>query len=316
MKRKIIAFGALVAALVAVALVSLSQSASAATTSVTESSGWNFSETRSAGHYTFTNVGLHVWTDDASSLAKVAGYSPPGDVSTSLSAVAAGPEPSLSWTGTSPQPGYQLVISTDDGVKILVGEPVYGDKWWMPNSYCNTWCDTLPITYVGGGGSAHSATLDQWSAALDESNVVSIGFSLGSGVEGDGTIHSLTLGSDCYKFGADVVVPTTTTTTESSQSSTTTDSSATSTSESSTTSSTSGTSSTSSSVGTTTSTDAIAPVGRVDTGSKDDVGDLAYTGTSDQLPVLVWIGIGLVLVGGLTVFLYRQRSRRSGSHRS
>lgn len=323
MRKRIIALGAVVAALVAVALVALSQSASAATSTVTQSSGWDFSETRTAGHYQFTSAGLHVWTDDATSQAKVAGYSPPGAVSTSLSAVAAGPEPSLNWSGTSPQPGYQLVISTDDGIKILVGEPVYGDKWWMPNSYCNTWCDTLSITYSGGGGgSAHSATLDQWSAALDESNVIAIGFSLGSGVHGDGTLRSLTLGNDCYRFGADVVVPSTSTTTTTTTTGSSTSSSTTTTSETSDTSSSSSsataTDSSSSATSTTTSNQTVGHVGNespIDVGTVGEKG-LAYTGTSDQLPIILWIGILAVVAGLVLIFVYRRRSSRSGDHRS
>jgi LPXTG-motif cell wall-anchored protein len=347
-RKKFVALAALVAAVVAIALVALSQSASAATSTVTQSSGWDFTETRTAGHYQFTSAGLHVWTDDATSQAKVAGYSPPGAISTSLSAVAAGPEPSLNWVGTSPQPGYQLVVSTADGVKILVGEPVYGDKWWMPNSYCNTWCDTLPITYSGGGGSAHSATLDQWSAALDESNVVGIGFSLGSGVKGDGTLVSLTLGDDCYRFGADVVVPpsstTTTTTTDTSTSTSTETSSPT----SGTSSSTDETSTGSSSASATTTGSArftncdevraagVAPLYLSDVDYRTDLdsdGDgvaceteathvgnvgekgLAYTGTSDKLPIILWIGILAVVVGIGLIFVYRRRSSQSGDHR-
>jgi hypothetical protein len=43
---------------------------------------------------------------------------------------------------------------------------------------------------------------------------------------------------------------------------------------------------------------------------------LAYTGTSDALPIVLLIGFGLLLSGGLVVLLSRQRLRRSGDHRS
>ena len=42
---------------------------------------------------------------------------------------------------------------------------------------------------------------------------------------------------------------------------------------------------------------------------------LADTGTSDALPTVLLIGFGLLLSGGLVVFLSHQRSRRSGDHR-
>ena len=215
-RRKLVAVGALATAMVAAALTVFSGSASAATITATPSDrqGWDFSQTRTAGHYAFDASGLHAWTDDATSQAKVAGYVP---VSTSLSAVAAGPAPAIDWAGTSPAPGLQLVVVPNDGVpRILVGEAIYGDKWWMSDSYCSTpagWCDALGITWSGGGGSAHSATLAEWSAKLDEANVAQFGFSLGSGVKGDGTIRSLTLGEDCYRFDVDPTPPVTTTTT-------------------------------------------------------------------------------------------------------
>lgn len=188
----------------------LSGNASAETITARPSSlqGWDFSQTRSAGHYAFDSTGLHIWTDDASSQAKVAGYIPEA---TSLSSVAAGPAPAIEWVGTSPAPGLQLVVN---GGAILVGESIYGDKWWMSDFYCTTLgCDDLEVEWSGGGGSAHSATLVQWSAALEEANVSHFGFSLGSGVKGDGTIKSLTLGEKVYKFDKDVPPPVTTTTT-------------------------------------------------------------------------------------------------------
>jgi LPXTG-motif cell wall-anchored protein len=43
---------------------------------------------------------------------------------------------------------------------------------------------------------------------------------------------------------------------------------------------------------------------------------LAYTGTSDKLPIILWIGILAVLLGVVLIFVYRRRSSRSGDHRS
>lgn len=67
---------------------------------------------------------------------------------------------------------------------------------------------------------------------------------------------------------------------------------------------------------TTTSNDAtVVPAGNVGSGPRQEVGDLAYTGTSDKLPTILWIGLIALAVGGLLLLLFRQRSRRSGSHR-
>jgi len=166
---------------------------------------WDMSQTRSAGHYTVVGDGLHIWTDDASSQAKVAGYRP---VRTTLQVVGTtAPEPALTWTGTTPQPGFQVVITAAGKSRILVGEPVYGLDWWMSDSSCDTWCDTLPITWRGGGGSRHSAQLNEWARAIPDATVTAIGFSLGSGVKGDGTIGHLSFLGKTYNFKP-YVVPT------------------------------------------------------------------------------------------------------------
>ncbi|GAB3156300.1 hypothetical protein GCM10027258_62510 [Amycolatopsis stemonae] len=164
-------------------------------------------DVRTAGHYEFTPGGLHVWTDDATSQAKVALYYP---ADLDLDDVDAG---SVSWTGSTPPPGVQLVVTAGGKTGILVGESVYGDQWWMSDGYCATFgCDALTITYqTSGGGSAHSATLAQWSAGLPGAKVTAVGFSLGSGVKGDGVLRSLTVADDTYTFAKSVETPPTTT---------------------------------------------------------------------------------------------------------
>ena len=59
------------------------------------------------------------------------------------------------------------------------------------------------------------------------------------------------------------------------------------------------------------------PVGNVANPQPPTVAEegLASTGTSDTLPIVLVIGFGLLLGGGLVVFLSRHRSRRSGDHR-
>lgn len=224
-------FAAILAAFV-VAVLALAAPASATTTkTITENSGVNFADTREAGHYDFQADGLHVWTDDATSKAKVAGYIA---ANISLGSVAAGSEPELKWTGTAPGPGYQLVGVTAEGKGfILVGEPAaYGNKWWISDAYCaiekpvdnpdNNWCDQAGITFSGGGGSAHSATLAQWSDGLKGAKITGIGFSLGSGVKGAGVIAHLKLAGVVYVFCKDKPKPTSTTPTTTSSATPTT----------------------------------------------------------------------------------------------
>jgi hypothetical protein len=119
---------------------------------------------------------------------------------------------------TTLRPGMQLVIDFDgngsvDG--ILVGEPtyadgspLYGDTWWLANSAKQFVKDGAPA-HGGGYGSTNNGTLDQWRAAFSDAHVVAFGWSLGSGVHGDDTIRSMTLGDTTYKFidtGAPVVL--------------------------------------------------------------------------------------------------------------
>lgn len=158
----------------------------------------DYQDTRSAGHYEFTNDGLHIYTDNASGLAKVAWYHnvnyPLTDVGT----------PSMNYSSTfGLEPGLQLVVDFDnngtpDG--ILVGEAVYGDDWWLSNSAAQFVKDAAPVT-GGGSGSAYHGTLNGWLASFPDAQVKAVGFSLGSGVHADGTLRSLTFGCYTWKFG-------------------------------------------------------------------------------------------------------------------
>lgn len=308
MKRFAVLFGLILAVLMGAAT-----SASAATVTLTT---MDFSQTRSSGHYTFVpSGGLHIWTDDATSLAKVAGYTP---VSTTVASVAAGSDPSLVWSGTSPAPGFQLVGTNGGHPFILVGEAVYGDKWWISDAYCGTWCDALSPapTFVGGGGSAHSATLDEWAHGMPSATITAIGFSLGSGVKGDGTITSLTAGGDTYKFAPPPVIttppptsttPPVTTTPPSTTSTTAPDPGAPTTSTSPKGQPVAVTSTTS----TTSDSDQVhrVPSGAVDAGG-DGITNLAETGPKP------WVGWGLggailAVFIGVGLILFNRRGRGS-----
>lgn len=156
-------------------------------------------DVRSAGHYDFLAEGVHVKTDDASSQAKVALYFPvTGAFPTSGS---------VDWYGTSPAPGAQLVFDADDvtgngnDYNILVGESAYGANWWLTSGSSATAKAADPSgPENGGNGSEWFGTLAQWKSALPTARVLAGGFSLGSGIQGEGVVRAVTLGETSYVF--------------------------------------------------------------------------------------------------------------------
>jgi hypothetical protein len=161
------------------------------------------SDTRATGHYEVVGTGLHLWTEGTTSTDKVAEY-----VATATPLAAVG-EPSLDYTNTAGGlPGAQLVVDfdadgTDDG--ILVGEAVYGNDWWLNNGAKQFVKDGAP-SHTGGYGSANHGTLDQWRSAFPNAVVRAFGFSLGSGVKGDGVLNAINFAGDRYTFAAPVVL--------------------------------------------------------------------------------------------------------------
>ena len=203
-----------VVAVAAAALVSLAPAANAdsAQTVMIRPGGFDTSglaDTRTAGHVEFLKEGLHVWTDDTSSEAKAAEYID----------VPAQPLPdsaSLTWYGTMPQPGSQIVFDTDGDVSttannynVLVGEPTYGDDYWYTGGQARAAQRgfTCPETGGGFGGDCHG-TLAEWQTTLPDASVYAVGFSLGSGIEGDGVIHDLQVGDTDYQFTSEPAVTT------------------------------------------------------------------------------------------------------------
>ncbi|MEZ0578461.1 Ig-like domain-containing protein [Nocardioides sp. MH1] len=162
----------------------------------------NTDATRATGHNDFLADGVHVWTEGATSTDKAAGYI---DVHQPLADVG---EPSLDWVGTLPAtPGTQLTTDFDgdgDVDGILVGEPAYGGNWWVGSIQDQSVFDapnTPPTT--GGGGGTYNGTLDEWRAAYPDAQVIQSGWSLGSGVHGDGTLYGITVGDTDYVFTND-----------------------------------------------------------------------------------------------------------------
>lgn len=164
----------------------------------------DYQDTRTSGHYTFAPDSLHIWTDDATSQAKVAWYH---TVDYPLLQIGA---PSMSYTANSGvHPGLQVAVdfNNDGSVDgILVGETVYGNNWWLTNSAQQFAKDGAPHT-GGGNGSLWYGTLDEWLASFPHAQVKSVGFSLGSGVLADGNLSSITFGCHTWYFGAEAPVP-------------------------------------------------------------------------------------------------------------
>jgi hypothetical protein len=160
------------------------------------------SDTRATGHYDVQGTGLHIYTEGSTSTDKVAEYV---DTNTPLSRTG---EPSLDYTSTvGIAPGSQLVVDFDnDGTPdgILVGEPgSYSNDWWASNGSAQFVKDRAP-SHIGGFGSANHGTLDQWRAAFPNATVRAFGFSLGSGVHGDGVLNAITFDNTRHTFVADV----------------------------------------------------------------------------------------------------------------
>lgn len=165
------------------------------------------SDTRATGYYGFGPKGLVIRTDTNVSTDKVAEYFKPATSAFPITA-------SQDWVGSAVEPGKQIVFDADgvsgngNDYNVLVGEPVYGQNWWLTNGSSATAKAADPSgAENGGNGSDYFGTLADWHAALPNARVVAVGFSLGSGVKGDGTLKSQTYGDDSYTF-VDTAAPT------------------------------------------------------------------------------------------------------------
>lgn len=170
----------------------------------------NSDETRATGHNEFLpGGGVRVFTEGSTSTDKAAAYF---QVDQALATVG---EPAMNWAanngngGSNLRPSVQLVVDYNgDGSAdgILVGEPTYADgaplygaDWWLSNGSKQGFKDRAPV--VGGGyGSLNHGTLDQWRTALPNARVLKSGWSLGSGVKGDGIISQIKVGNTAYRF--------------------------------------------------------------------------------------------------------------------
>ncbi len=204
MKRCIGLTGALALGISAL-LAAPAQAAGADTIHVPDDFVAALSDTRATGHYELEGTGLRIWTTGSTSTDKVAEYiatdTPLADVE----------EPSLDFTNTTGGgvPGFQLVVDfdnegTNDG--ILVGEPgSYGNDWWLNNAAKQFVKNKAP-SHAGGSGSANHGPLDQWRDAFPDAQVTAFGFSLGSGVKGDGVLTAINFAGTRYTFAEHTVL--------------------------------------------------------------------------------------------------------------
>lgn len=171
------------------------------TVNSTSLSGWDLTQTRADGHNQLLADGLHVYTDDNSSNAKAAGYYPVDFPLSGLGDQTIAQSFDYTTNSGSIAPGLQLAVDFDhDGTPdgYLVGESIYGNDWWLSGA-AQFVKDSAP--HDGGGyGSAWYGTPNEWLAAFPDAQVKAIGYSLGSGVQGDYTIHHITLGCTDYTF--------------------------------------------------------------------------------------------------------------------
>lgn len=164
----------------------------------------SLSDTRATGHYELAGTGLHIFTEGSTSTDKVAEYVA---TNTPLSSIG---EPSFDYTNSGGGlPGFQILIDANgDGQAdgILVGESkAYGNDWWLSDSAQQFVKDGAPL-HTDGFGSSNHGTLEQWHAAFRDGVVKAFGFSLGSGVKGDGVINAINFAGTRYLFGGQTVL--------------------------------------------------------------------------------------------------------------
>ena len=163
------------------------------------------SNTRATGHNELSNDnpdGLHVWTESNTTTDKAAAYM--HGLSTPLADQTAQSNYAVNFVGTptGTWPSYQLEIDLDgNGSKdgILVGEShYYGDRWWLADKKGGFDYSAAPGP---ADGYDQSGTLNQWAEAYPDAVITGLGYSLGSGVQGDSVIDSMKFGCNLIDFG-------------------------------------------------------------------------------------------------------------------
>lgn len=159
----------------------------------TDLATWFLGETRATGHNELVTNGLHVWTEGATNTDKAAGYyATPGLLLADIDSTSIN-----FYSYQDGRPSVQLGVDRD-GNGIWDGYLVY-EPWAYGNG--NYWVDKPNFGVPAGGGYQSMGTLAQYQAANPNAKVLSIGYSLGSGVKGDAVISSIVIGATTYTFG-------------------------------------------------------------------------------------------------------------------
>lgn len=162
---------------------------------------WANVDTRSKGHVEYVENALHVWTEDSSSQSKVSeGIAVNFPLSqTGTLAIDATANPGNVYPNG---PGLNLFVDFDNNGSVdgtLVYETVYGQDLWLTNGSAQFVKDGAPV--VGGGnGSQWHGTINQWLTKFPNAQVSGVAYSLGSGVQGDWNINSITFNCKVYTF--------------------------------------------------------------------------------------------------------------------
>lgn len=151
------------------------------------------------GHYELVDNGLHIWTESNTGQDVVEAST---DLVVPFSSITSAGINYTPNSGAYP-PGVFVWLDTDsdgnwDGA--IIYEPVYGGNWWLSNASLQHMRTNAPHT-GGGSGSPYYGTLAEWSAAYPNAQTLWVGFTLGSGVQGDGVVHSMYFGCHVYTFG-------------------------------------------------------------------------------------------------------------------
>lgn len=179
----------------------------------TDLSTWDLSKTRASGHNVLANNGLHIYTDGSTDTGprtdgvsgswntdKAAGYYATDFALSNLGNKTI--DQSIDYDATTGiTPGLQLVTDFDnDGTAdgILVGESIYGNNWWLSDS--SSLVQAGAPHNGGGNGSPWYGTPNEWLAKFPNAQVKAIGYSLGSGIHGDGILKRISLGCTDYTF--------------------------------------------------------------------------------------------------------------------
>lgn len=159
---------------------------------------WSNVDTRSKGHVEYVENGLHVWTEDSSSQSKVSeGIAVNFALAnTGVLDIDVTEQPGNVYPYG---PGLNLFVTSSHGNATFVYEEVYGQDLWVTNGSAQWYKDNAP-SHVGGNGSENHGTINEWLAVDPTIQVVGLAYTLGSGVQGDWVINSITANCAVHTF--------------------------------------------------------------------------------------------------------------------